>query len=135
MRAKQDEAGIYDFDALVVEPRLARVGGEVVDVSVIPVAVTLAMSAYRDRYKGLKADEIAKKIEAEAEADAEGGYKRILQYISDVCIRNNPKFTVEFLMKNLDATRFSAFVQFVLYPVDETKDSGEEGNPTTDKDS
>lgn len=124
MRAKQDDKGIYDFDALIVEPRLARVGGEVVDVSVIPVAVTLAMSRYRERTK--------EQIEAEAEKDPEAGYQKILQMVSDVCIRSNPKFTVEFLMANLDAARFSAFVQFVLYPVEE---SSEEGNPTTGEDS
>jgi hypothetical protein len=127
MRAKQDKKGIYDFDALVVEPRLARVGGEVVDVSVIPVAVTLAMSKYQSRTR--------EEIEAEAEADPEAGYQKILQLVSDVCIRSNPKFTVEFLMDNLDTARFSAFVQFVLYPVKETEEPGDEGNPTTDEDS
>jgi len=127
MRAKKGTDGVYDFDALVVEPRLARVGGEVVDVSIIPVAVTLALAKHSDRTK----EDILKATEA----DAEGELRRICQMVSDVCTPNNPKLTVEFLMKHLDQPRLNAFTQFVLMPVtDEAERLLEEGEGNAETD-
>ena len=128
MRAQQDSQGIYDFDALVIEPRLARVGGEVVDVSTIPVAVSLALSKHADRSK--------EEIVALAEKDADGEMKRMFKMISDVCIVSNPKLTPEFLMANLDYAKFSVFMKFVLSPMAEKAEEfieSEEGNAATDE--
>ena len=101
--------GIYDFDALVHEPRVALVGGEKVDVSIIPVAVTLAMAKFADRTR----DEVL----LAAEEDAEGELRRVLGLVSDVCIPSNPKFTIEFLMQHLDIERLKCFNEFVLKPL------------------
>ena len=128
MRAQQDSQGIYDFDALVIEPRLARVGGEVVDVSTIPVAVSLAMAKNADRSK--------EEILALATADSEGEMNKMARLVSDVCIVSNPKLTPEFLMKHLDYAKFSAFMKFVLSPMTDKAEEfleGEEGNATTDE--
>lgn len=108
-RPKAGTDGVYDFDALVHEPRLARVGGEIVDVSIIPVAVTLALAKHSDRTM----EEIVKATEADAEAEL----RKMCQMVSDVCAPNNPKLTVEFLMKHLDQERLTAFAKFVLMPV------------------
>jgi len=124
MRAKQDSQGIYDFDALVIEPRLARVGGEVVDVSVIPVAVTLAMAKRQDMSK---ADMLAA-----AEKDSDAELRHLFQLVSDVCIVSNPKLTPDFLMKHLNMAKFSAFMKFVLQPMtDKAEEFLEEGNAKT----
>ena len=128
MRAKQDSQGIYDFDALVVEERLARVGGEVVDVSTIPVAVSLAMSKHSDRTK--------EEVLALAEADAEGELRKMVKLVSDVCVVSNPALTVEFLMKHLNYAKFSAFMKFVLQPMTDKAEEfleSEEGNAATDE--
>ena len=126
MRAQQDSQGIYDFDALVIEPRLARVGGEVVDVSTIPVAVSLALSKHSDRTK--------EEVLALAEADAEGELTKMVKMVSDVCIVSNPKLTTEFLMKHLNYNKLSAFIKFVLQPLtDKAEEFLEEGNATTDE--
>ena len=108
--------GIYDFDALVHEPRLARVGGEVVDVSVIPVAVTLAMAKFSDRSR----DEVL----SATEKDAEGELRRVLGLVSSVCVGSNPAFTVDFLMDHLDIEKVRLFNEFVLSPLRES----DEGN-------
>jgi len=111
MKAKKGADGIYDFDALVTEQRLARIGGEVVDVSTIPVAVTLALAKHSDRTK--------EEILADTKQDAESVMREMLQMVSDVCRPSNPKITVEFLMENLDQARLNAFTKFVLMPVSE----------------
>jgi hypothetical protein len=113
---KKGADGVYDFDALVHEPRLARVGGEVVDVSIIPVSVTLELAKFSDRTK--------EEIMAAAAGDAEGELRRVVGLVSEVCMRSNPKFTVDFLMKHLDFEKIKAFNKFVLQPVEEP----EEGN-------
>jgi len=108
--------GIYDFDALVHEPRVALVGGEKVDVSIIPVAVTLAMAKFADRTR----DEVL----AAAEEDPEGELRRVLNLVSNVCMPSNPEFTVDFLMKNMDMEKIRCFNEFVLKPFKES----DEGN-------
>lgn len=116
-RPEPGNDGVYDFDTLVHEPRLARVGGEVVDVSVIPVGVSLAMAKFADR--------TSEEIEQAAEKDAEGELRRVLQMVSNVCLPSNPKFTVDFLMKHLDYEKLVLFNNFVLHPIEEP----DEGNP------
>ena len=108
--------GIYDFDALVHEPRIALVGGEKVDVSIIPVAVTLAMAKLSERTR--------EEIIASAEEDPEGELRRVLGLVSDVCMPSNPKFTVDFLMNNMDMEKIRLFNEFVLKPLRES----DEGN-------
>jgi len=126
MRAKQDAQGIYDFDALVIEPRLARVGGEVVDVSTIPVGVVLRMAKFQDRDVAV----------AEAERDANGTMAEMFQMVSDVCVVSNPKITPEFLMAHLNYAKFAVFMKFVLSPMTDKAEEfmeAEEGNAATDE--
>jgi len=126
MRAKQDAQGIYDFDALVIEPRLARVGGEVVDVSTIPVGVVLRMAKFQDRDAAV----------AEAERDANGTMAEMFQMVSDVCVVSNPKITPEFLMAHLNYAKFAVFMKFVLSPMTDKAEEfleSEEGNAATDE--
>jgi len=100
--------GVYDFDALVVEPRWARVGGEKVDVSIMPVAVQMELAKFSGRSK----EEI---IQASID-DPAGELHKTLSMVSRVCLQSNPKFTVDFLMEHLDHARLVAFAQFVLFP-------------------
>ena len=128
MRAQKDSQGIYVFDALVIEPRLARVGGEVVDVSTIPVAVSLALSKHADRSK--------EEIVALAEKDAEGELSKMVKLVSDVCVVSNPALTTEFLMKHLDYNKLSAFIKFVLQPMTDKAEEfveADEKNAATDE--
>jgi len=128
MRAQKNAQGIYDFDALVVEQRLAQVGGEVVDVSTIPVAVSLALAKHSDRTK--------EEVLALAEADAEGELNKMVKLVSDVCIASNPKLTVEFLLQHLNYNKLTAFIKFVLQPMTDKAEEfleGEEGNPAPDE--
>ena len=123
---QKNEQGIYDFDALVVEPRIAIVGGEKVDVSTIPVAVSLRFAQLADRTK--------EEILEIATNDPEGEMRRMFELVSDVCILSNPKITPEFLMKNLDYKKFNVFMKFVLQPsTDAAEEFLEEGNEKTDE--
>jgi len=109
MRVKKDAHGIYDFDVMVTTPRLARVGKEIVDVSIIPVAVTLAMASRGDMSK---AD-----IAALGEDKAKEGMLELFQLMSDVCVQSNPKVTRDFLMKHLNPEKFAEFMKFVMNPL------------------
>ena len=123
---QKNEQGIYDFDALVIEPRLVQVGGEVVDVSTIPVAVSLRFAKLADRTK--------EEFLEIATNDPEGEMRRMFELVSDVCVVSNPKITPEFLMKNLNYTKFSAFMKFVLQPSTDAAEEfleGEKGNRKT----
>jgi hypothetical protein len=121
MRAQKDAQGIYDFDALVVEPRLARVGGEVVDVSMMPVAVSLALAKRGDMSK--------EEMMSAATADSEGELRKVLKMVSDVCVVSNPNVTVDFLMSHLDGPKLTAFTKFVLQPMtDKAEEFEEAGN-------
>ena len=131
MQVKKDAQDIYDFDKLVIDPKIARIGGEIVDVSVIPVAVVLAMAQYRDKTK----DEILKT----ATADPDGEMLKLFKLVSDVCIVSNPKITVDFLMEHLNYKKFAVFMKFVLEPMKDAAEDfiegneGDEGNETTDE--
>jgi len=113
--------GVYDFDALVPEPRMVRIGGEVVDVSVIPLAVSLQVAKYFDRTQA--------EMLAAAADDSEGEVLRLMKLVSNVCVLNNPKITVDFLMDNLDFEKAKVFNAFILFPV--TEKEPEEGNAVT----
>ena len=126
MQVERNEEGIYNFDTLVSKPRIAQVGGEKMDVSIIPVAVTLAMAERADRTK----EEILKITEVDAKAEM----LELFQLMSNVCIQSNPKITRDFLMEHLDPEKFVVFMKFVMYPMKEKAEEFlEEGNAATDE--
>lgn len=131
MRAQKNEQGIYNFDTLVSTPRIVEIGGEKADVSIIPVAVTLAMAERADRTK----EEILNITEADAKEEMLG----LFQLMSDVCVQNNKKMTRDFLMEHLNPEKFVAFMKLVMSPVTEKAEEflesldGKEGNAATDE--
>jgi len=128
MRIEQNAEGIYNFDTLVSKPRIAEIGGEKMDISIIPVAVTLAMAERDDRTK----EEILKITEADAKAEM----LELFQLMSDVCISSNPKITRDFLMKHLNPEKFVVFMKLVMSPMREKAAEfleSEEGNPAPDE--
>jgi len=128
MRVEQNEQGIYDFDALVTTPRIAQIGGEKVDVSIIPVAVTLAMAEREDRTSAeilLISKDVAKTEMLE-----------LFQLMADVCTPSNPEVTRDFLMAHLNPEKFAAFISFVMHPMHEKAAKfleSDKGNAETDE--
>ena len=128
MRVEMNEQGIYNFDALVSKPRIAQVGGEKVDVSIIPVAVTLAMAEREDRTPA--------EILMISNDDAKAEMLELFQLMADVCTPHNPKVTRDFLMKHLDPEKFAAFISFVMHPMHEKAAKfleADKGNAETDE--
>ena len=129
MQVQKNEQGIYDFDTLVSTPRIVQIGGEKVDISIIPVAVTLAMAERADRTK----EEILKVTEADAKADM----LELFQLMANVCVQNNPKMTRDFLMEHLNPEKFVVFMKLVMSPMTEKAEkfleSEEEKNEPTDE--
>jgi len=127
-RMVQGKDGIFDFEELVVEPRLVRVAGEVADVAIMPVGVVLAIAKMSDRTPA--------EVRAAAELDGEAEIRKVAHLISQVCISSNDKFTPEFLMENLTGAKFRAFSKFVMQPYIESvpdEEEAEPGNPDTDE--
>jgi len=128
MKVEMNEQGIYNFDTLVSKPRIAEIGGERADVSIIPVAVTLAMAEREDRTPAeilLISKEVAKAEMLE-----------LFQLMADICTPNNPKMTRDFLMAHLNPEKFAAFISFVMHPMHEKAAKfleTEEGNAETDE--
>ena len=108
MEVVKGSDGVYDFDAIATEPRYVRVGGEKIDVSVIPVAVSLVMAKLSDRTPA-EIQEIATK-------DPMGEFNRMVQLLSDVCIQSNPKVTPEFLKASLNSAKLIQLFKFVFEP-------------------
>ena len=126
---QKNEQGIYDFDAIVIDPKIVKVGGEKADVSMMPVAVSLALAKRSDMSRA--------EMMAEAKSDGEASLRRTLQMVSDVCVVSNPKMTVDFLMQHLGGPKLTSFVKFVLQPIDDKDEEFEEpsgkGNPKSDE--
>ena len=118
--------GIFDFEELVVEPRLVRVGGEIADVAIMPVGVAMAIAKMADRTR----DEV---VAAAEEGNGEAEIRRVATMISQVCLPSNPKFTPEFILENLTSAKFRAFARFVLQPYqdEEPTEEDDSGNPTS----
>ena len=128
MKVEMNEQGIYNFDTLVSKPRIAEIGGERADVSIIPVAVTLAMAEREDRTPAeilLISKEVAKAEMLE-----------LFQLMADICTPNNPKMTRDFLMAHLNPEKFAAFISFVMHPMHEKAAQfleADKGNAETDE--
>lgn len=93
---------IRDFDKVVQAARLARIGGEEVDVTKIPSRVTLEMVKFAD-----VSDEIS----------SEEKFYRTLDLVAKACTPSNPKITADWLLDNTDFDQMMDFCEFVLEPI------------------
>lgn len=101
---EEQQGGIRDFDIIVPKERLARIGGEVVNVATIPTRVALGLARFAD---------------TKNQEDSGEMFEGVIKLISLACIKSNPKVTPEFLMDNTTFESVSAFIEFVLNPVQE----------------
>lgn len=100
----EQQSGIVDFDVIVPQERLARIGGEVVNVATIPTRVTLEMARLADKKDQLEGGDM---------------FDKLIALISSACVVNNPKVTEEFLLDKTTFESLAAFIDFVLNPITE----------------
>ena len=104
----EEKGGIRDFDVIVPKERLARIGGEVVNVAIIPTRVTLELARFADKKDQLGNGDM---------------FDKLITLISSACIGNNPKMTQEFLLDKTSVESLTEFIEFVLSPITDKADS------------
>jgi hypothetical protein len=93
-----------DFDVIAPPQRIAKIGGEEVDVSIFPARATLKLMDLIDT--------------PEKQADLEAGknIEALVEVVATACQKSNPKITKDFLL-DLDITVLVEFAEYVMEPV------------------
>ncbi|TQD25110.1 hypothetical protein [Methanolobus vulcani] len=94
-----------DFDTIAPVKRVARIGGEEVDVSVFSTRATLKLIDMTDSPEKIQNLENGKNIES------------FVEVVATACQRSNPKITADWLMDNVDMFTLVEFSKFVLEPI------------------
>lgn len=95
---------IKDFNRLIPETRIAKLGGKDIDVTRIPSRVTLQLAQY--------ADDVA-----EGKLTPKEQFVNALEPVAAVCKLTDPDVTVDWLLDNTDFAQLSEFTKFVLEPI------------------
>lgn len=107
----EPEGLLKDFDAISPKKRLAKIGGEEVDVTIFSTRATLKLLEYSQTFSFLEAGEI-KNFSPEQ-------FEGIAEVVAVACQRSNPKITTDWLMDNTDPVTLIEFVKYVIGPVTE----------------
>lgn len=94
-----------DFDTIAPPKRIARIGGEEVDVSVFSTRATLKLIEMTDSPEKIRSFEEGKNIES------------FVEVVATACQHSNPKITADWLMDNVDMFTLVEFSKFVLEPI------------------
>lgn len=96
--------GIFkDFNKIIPEVRVAKLGDQEIDVSKIPSRISLELAIFRDKVLTMKSSE-----EQQRES---------LEIVAKVCQVKNSKITVDWLLDNTHYEQLIEFIDFVLEPI------------------
>jgi len=114
---------LKDFDILSPPKRLAMIGGEEIDVTIVPARAALKFIDFSKKYnvesiQGMSADNFDS-----------GMIESILEVIELICKRSSTKITKDWMLDNVDIKVLMEFVQYVFAGIkgDEAADTGEDG--------
>lgn len=113
-----------DFDALAPPKRIAKIGGEEIDVSFVPARTALKFIDFSKKY-----DMNALK-NGGTEAFGSGMLEGMLDIIEAICARSSKKITTAWLLDNVEMSVLMQFVEYVFEGVKKTntpESSGETG--------
>jgi hypothetical protein len=97
-----------DFDILSPQKRTAKIGGEEIDVSIIPAIVALQFISFSKKHDVSKLDSgTSGNIETDTLVD-------MIEIVAVLCQRSNPKITKDWLLNNVDIKVLLPFVQYVF---------------------
>lgn len=110
-----------DFDILSPPKRFARIGGEEIDVTIVPARAALKFIDFSKKYS----------VETLQSMDA-GSFdpamiEAMLDVIELVCKRSSTKITKEWLLDNVDIKVLMQFVQYVFAGMKEAESEKTEG--------
>jgi len=96
-------SGIFkDFNAIIPEVRVAKIGDLEIDVSRIPSRAHIKILEFRESMATMTALE---------------RHNVTLDIISDICKKSHPEITPDWLIDNTDLEQLNAFVEFVFEPL------------------
>ena len=99
---------LKDFDVLSPPKRIARIGGEDIDVTIVPARAALKFISFSKKYHVDSVDSMSP-----------GGFDpgmidSILEVIELICRRSSEKITKEWLLDNVDIKVLMEFIQYVF---------------------
>jgi len=94
-------SNILDLDALIPEPRIVKLKGNEIDVSIIPSGVILEIEKKKDKLKG------------------EDSFNVVLDLVCKICKPSFPKITPQWLIDNTSFEQLQAMLEFVMAPIRE----------------
>lgn len=122
-----DQGILKDFDILAPPKRIAKLGGEEIDVSIISTRVALKFIEFSKKHK---AEDLTQATQTGVMED--GVLEDMLEIIALVCQKSSEKITKNWLLDNVDIGTLLQFVKFVFNPLTErvkemTKEESEQG--------
>lgn len=109
------EDNMMDFDILAPPKRTAKIGGELIDVTIVPAIAALKFIEFSKKYD-------VKKIEGMSVSSFDSGMiESVLEVVEIICQRSSKKITSDWLLKNVDITVLLKFIKYVF--------EGMKGNP------
>lgn len=126
---------LKDFDVIAPPKRIAKIGGEKVDVSIFSTRATLKLLEYSQKFKFLEAKKAADLPDFSPEQ-----FEGIAEVVAVACQRTNPTITKDWLLDNTDPVTLISFVKYVIGPITERmktlsdkKATGSPGEKTAQK--
>lgn len=114
---------LKDFDILSPPKRLAKLGGEEIDVTIVPARAALKFIDFSKKYN-------VESITGMNTNNFDSGMiESILDVIELICKRSSTKITRDWMLDNVDIKILMEFVQYVFAGIkgDKTTDAGEDG--------
>jgi hypothetical protein len=101
---------IKDYDKLTYPKRIAILGGQKIDVTIIPSRTALEVAIFRDRIFRIK---------------SEDSFNDLIEIVARICRLSNDKITSEWLLDNTHVEELNDFLTFVLEPINKRASSPE----------
>lgn len=116
---------LKDFDALSPQKRIVKIGGEKIDVTIVPTRVALEFIGFSKKYSVKSLESMGPDSFDPIMIDD------ILKVVELICKRSSTKITSDWLLDNVDIKVLLEFVQCVFASVknvsSDEQSSGEEG--------
>lgn len=110
----EPEGLLKDFDAISPKKRLAKIGGEEVDVTIFSTRATLKLLEYSQKNKFMEARRPGDLPDFSPEQ-----FEGIAEVVAVACQRSNKTITTDWLMDNTDPVTLIEFVKYVIGPITE----------------
>lgn len=99
-----------DFDILAPPKRIAKIGGEDIDVSLMSARVSLKFVTFAEKYNFLNTSLTTADFKPEMLDD-------MVEIIALICKKSNAKITSDWLLDNLELPVLIEFMQYVFEPM------------------